>query len=182
LGGRTFVLTTTLRSLNRIGEELRAAFEASGDKITVLMQGEVPKRQLMQQFLDEPRSVLVGSQSFWEGIDVPGDALQCVIIDKLPFPPPNDPLVEARVKRLESQGRNPFADYFVAEAAVSLKQGAGRLIRSESDRGLLVVCDPRMAGMNYGRRLREALPPMPRLPTFDDALAWLAALKAEHRD
>ena len=117
--------------------------------------------------------MLVGSQSFWEGIDVPGDALQCVIIDKLPFPPPNDPLVEARVKRLEAEGRNPFDDYFVAEAAVSLKQGAGRLIRSETDRGLLVVCDPRMAGMNYGRRLREALPPMARLASESEALAWL---------
>ena len=106
--------------------------------------------QLLQRFLDAPRAVLVGSQSFWEGIDVPGEALQCVIIDKLPFPPPNDPLVEARVKRLESDGRNAFAEYFVAEAAVSLKQGAGRLIRSETDRGLLVVCDPRMAAMGYG--------------------------------
>jgi ATP-dependent DNA helicase DinG len=130
----------------------------------------------MQQFLAQPRSVLVGSQSFWEGIDVVGDALQCVLIDKLPFPPPNDPLVEARVKRLESEGRNPFADYFVAEAAVSLKQGAGRLIRSETDRGLLVVCDPRMAGMNYGRRLREALPPMRLVETEDEALAWLSEL------
>jgi ATP-dependent DNA helicase DinG len=130
----------------------------------------------MQQFLAQPRSVLVGSQSFWEGIDVPGDALQCVLIDKLPFPPPNDPLVEARVKRLESEGRNPFADYFVAEAAVSLKQGAGRLIRSETDRGLLVVCDPRMAGMNYGKRLREALPPMTVVASEGEALAWLSEL------
>ncbi|HEX6361335.1 MAG TPA: ATP-dependent DNA helicase, partial [Albitalea sp.] len=156
LGGRTFVLTTTLRALQAIGEQLRAIFDANGDDIEVLLQGQAPKRQLMQQFLARPRSVLVGSQSFWEGIDVPGEALQCVLIDKLPFPPPNDPLVEARVKRLEAQGRNAFAAYFVAEAAVSLKQGAGRLIRSETDRGLLVVCDPRMAGMNYGRRLREA--------------------------
>ena len=121
--------------------------------------------------------MLVGSQSFWEGIDVPGDALQCVLIDKLPFPPPNDPLVEARVKRLEAQGRNPFDDYFVAEAAVSLKQGAGRLIRSETDRGLLVVCDPRMA--RHGLR-----PPPARGAAADDAccaseaeaLAWLADL------
>jgi hypothetical protein len=112
------------------------------------------------------------------GLHVPGDALQCVLIDKLPFPPPNDPLVEARVKRLESEGRNPFSDYFVAEAAVSLKQGAGRLIRSETDRGLLVICDPRMAGMNYGRRLREALPPMTRLTDEADALEWLAELSA----
>jgi ATP-dependent DNA helicase DinG len=178
LGGRTFVLTTTLRALQAIGDRLRALFEAEGDSIQVLQQGDAPKRQLLQQFLNQPRSVLVGSQSFWEGIDVPGEALQCVLIDKLPFPPPNDPLVEARVKRLESEGRNPFADYFIAEAAVSLKQGAGRLIRSETDRGLLVVCDPRMAGMNYGRRLRDALPPMTRVASEDEALAWLAELSA----
>jgi len=179
LGGRTFVLTTTLRALQSVGERLRAEFEGQGDTIQVLMQGQIPKRQLMQQFLAQPRSVLVGSQSFWEGIDVPGDALQCVLIDKLPFPPPNDPLVEARVKRLESEGRNPFADYFVAEAAVSLKQGAGRLIRSETDRGLLVVCDPRMAGMNYGKRLREALPPMTLVATEAEALGWLMSLASD---
>ncbi len=179
LGGRSFVLTTTLRALHAIGEALRAEFEARNDSIQVLVQGSASKRQLMQQFLAQPRSVLVGSQSFWEGIDVVGDALQCVLIDKLPFPPPNDPLVEARVARLEQLGRNPFADYFVAEAAVSLKQGAGRLIRSEADRGLLVVCDPRLAGMNYGRRLREALPPMTCVADEAEALAWLATLGAE---
>jgi len=180
LGGRSFVLTTTLRALQAIGDALRAGFEARGDSIQVLLQGQAPKRQLMQQFLAEPRSVLVGSQSFWEGIDVPGDALQCVLIDKLPFPPPNDPLVEARVKRLEAAGRNPFNDYFVAEAAVSLKQGAGRLIRSETDHGLLVICDPRMAGMSYGRRLRAALPPMNELASEAEALDWLASLAAHH--
>ena len=179
LGGRTFVLTTTLRSLKAIGEQLTVEFERTGDALTVLVQGQGPKRLLMQQFMADPRSVLVGSQSFWEGVDVPGDALQCVVIDKLPFPPPGDPLVEARVKRLESAGRNPFADYFVAEAAVSLKQGAGRLIRHETDRGLLVVCDSRMVGMNYGRRLRQALPPMTAVETEDDALAWLAVLAGE---
>jgi ATP-dependent DNA helicase DinG len=178
LGGRTFVLTTTLRALQTIAEQLRALFEASGTAIEVLLQGSAPKRQLLQRFLDSERAVLVGSQSFWEGIDVPGDALQCVLIDKLPFPPPNDPLVEARVKRLEAAGRNAFADYFVAEAAVSLKQGAGRLIRTETDRGLLVVCDPRMAGMNYGRRLREAMPPMTRVASEEEALAWLEELAA----
>lgn len=179
LGGRTFVLTTTLRALQTIGTRLRELFDAEGDTLQVLVQGDAPKRQLLRQFLNQPRSVLVGSQSFWEGIDVPGEALQCVLIDKLPFPPPNDPLVEARVKRLESEGRNPFADYFIAEAAVSLKQGAGRLIRSETDRGLLVICDPRMAGMNYGRRLREALPPMTRVMSEEEALAWLDSLSAE---
>jgi ATP-dependent DNA helicase DinG len=123
--------------------------------------------------------VLVGSQSFWEGVDVPGEALQCVVIDKLPFPPPADPLVEARVRRLESAGRSAFNDYFVAEAAVSLKQGAGRLIRHESDRGLLVVCDPRMAAMGYGARLRQALPPMGVLRDEAEVDAWLASLTTE---
>ena len=111
---------------------------------------------------------------------MPGDALQCVIIDKLPFPPPNDPLVQARVKQIESRGGNAFNDYFVAEAAVSLKQGAGRLIRSETDRGLLVVCDPRMRQMPYGARLRAALPPMVELHSQADAVDWLNQLAADH--
>jgi ATP-dependent DNA helicase DinG len=176
LGGRTFVLTTTLRSLQAVGAQLRAAFDAEGDEIEVLVQGQGSKRQLMQRFLDAPRAVLVGSQSFWEGVDVPGARLQCVVIDKLPFPPPNDPLVEARVQRLEAEGRNAFGAYFVAEAAVALKQGAGRLIRSETDQGLLVVCDPRMATMAYGRRLFAALPPMTRVDDEADAIAWLHEL------
>ncbi|WP_444718826.1 ATP-dependent DNA helicase [Paucibacter hankyongi] len=176
LGGRTFVLTTTLRALQSIGDGLRREFEEAGDGLMVLQQGAAPKRVLLQQFLEDPRAVLVGSASFWEGIDVPGDKLQCVLIDKLPFPPPNDPLVEARVKRLEAAGRNAFAHYFIAEAAIALKQGGGRLIRTEQDRGLLVVCDPRMAGMNYGRRLRAALPPMTRVAEEAEALDWLALL------
>lgn len=176
LGGRTFVLTTTLRVLPQVAEALRAA--APG--LTVLVQGSEPRRALLQRYGDGRGAVLVGSASFWEGIDKPGDALQCVLIDKLPFPPPNDPLVEARVKQLRSQGRNPFEDYFVAEAAVSLKQGAGRLIRTETDRGLLVICDPRVAQMGYGRRLIAALPPMLRLREEAEAMAWLEELAAAH--
>ena len=179
LGGRTFVLTTTLRALQSIGDALRAEFEAGGDVLAVLQQGAAPKRVLLQQFIADPRAVLIGSASFWEGIDVPGDSLQCVLIDKLPFPPPNDPLVEARVQRFEAAGRNAFAHFFIAEAAIALKQGGGRLIRTEQDRGLLVVCDPRMAGMNYGRRLRDALPPMTRLTEESQALDWLFELAAE---
>jgi len=181
LGGRCFVLTTTLRALQTIGDALRQSFEEGGDGIAVLVQGAAPKRLLLQQFQADPRAVLVGSASFWEGIDVPGDDLQCVLIDKLPFPPPSDPLVEARVQRLEQAGRNAFAEYFIAEAAIALKQGGGRLIRTESDRGLLVVCDPRMAGMNYGRRLRAALPPMGQLAEEAEAMAWLRQL-AEQRE
>ena len=176
LGGRTFVLTTTLRVLPLVADAIRAA--APG--LTVLVQGTEPRRALLQRFGHGQGCVLVGSQSFWEGIDMPGDALQCVLIDKLPFPPPNDPLVEARVKQLREQGRNPFEDYFVAEAAVSLKQGAGRLIRTESDRGLLVLCDPRLRQMRYGRRLIAALPPMGLLQDEEDALSWLADLAASH--
>jgi ATP-dependent DNA helicase DinG len=181
LQGRTFVLTTTLRALPLVAETLRRGLdEAGASDVEVLVQGSGPKRALLQRFLAARAAVLVGSQTFWEGIDVPGDALQCVIIDKLPFPPPNDPLVEARVRRVETAGGRPFDECFVADAAVSLKQGAGRLVRSETDRGLLVVCDPRMAKMPYGRRLIAALPPMSRVVDEPSALAWLAELAAAH--
>lgn len=178
LGGRTMVLTTTLRALRAVGDELQARFSATGE-VEVLVQGQWPKRRLIERFREgaangQPGCVLVASASFWEGVDVPGDALQLVLIDKLPFPPPNDPLVEARSQRLEAQGRSPFNDYFVPEAAVALKQGAGRLIRRESDQGLLVVCDPRLATMGYGRRLLAALPPMRRLA---DKAAFAEALQ-----
>jgi len=180
LGGRTFVLTTTLRVLPLVADALKAQALELGHELTVLVQGTEPRRALLQRFGDGRGSVLVGSASFWEGIDMPGDALQCVLIDKLPFPPPGDPLVEARVKQLREQGRNPFEDYFVAEAAVSLKQGAGRLIRTESDRGLLVLCDPRVRQMGYGRRLIAALPPMGVLKEEAEALSWLGELAAAH--
>jgi ATP-dependent DNA helicase DinG len=178
LGGRTFVLTTTLRVLPVIAEALNEAAAAAGTPLTVLVQGSHPKRSLLQRFLDAPNSVLVGSASFWEGIDVPGAALQCVLIDKLPFPPPHDPLVQARSKELESRGRDPFNDYYLSEAAIALKQGAGRLIRSETDLGLLVIADVRLRQMPYGRRLRAALPPMGTLDTEADALAWLDGIAA----
>ncbi|RVU45653.1 ATP-dependent DNA helicase [Rubrivivax rivuli] len=180
LGGRTFVLTTTLRVLPQVAQALQAEAAALGQELTVLVQGSEPRRALLQRYGDGRGCVLVGSASFWEGIDMPGDALQCVLIDKLPFPPPGDPLVEARVKQLREAGKNPFEAYFVAEAAVSLKQGAGRLIRTESDRGLLVLCDPRMRQMGYGRRLIAALPPMGLLTEESQALAWLQELAWAH--
>lgn len=176
LGGRTFVLTTTLRVLPLIAEAIVAADAG----LRVLVQGSQPKRSLLRRFLADPGCVLVGSHSFWEGVDVPGDALQCVLIDKLPFPPPADPLVQARTRRLERAGRDPFNAYFVPEAAIALKQGAGRLIRSETDRGLLVIADVRLRRMPYGRRLRDALPPMGTLDTEAEALAWLGELAARH--
>ncbi|WP_395688445.1 ATP-dependent DNA helicase [Caenimonas koreensis] len=180
LGGRTMVLTTTLRALRAIGEELQRRFEGAGE-IEVLVQGQLPKRRLMERFREggtqgRAGCVLVASASFWEGVDLPGDTLQLVVIDKLPFPPPGDPLVEARSQRLELQGRSSFNDYSIPEAAVALKQGAGRLIRRESDQGVLVVCDSRLATMGYGRRLMAALPPMLRLESRDDYLAALTRI------
>ena len=172
LGGRTLVLTTTLNAMRNIGEALTAALAQTGE-LEVLVQGQGPKRRLMERFREGAQlggmgCVLVASASFWEGFDVPGDALQLVVIDKLPFPPPNDPLVEARSQRLESLGKSSFSEYSLPEAAVALKQGAGRLIRSETDRGLLVVCDPRLTGMSYGRRLMSCLPPMRKIENESD--------------
>ena len=164
---------------------IRQRFEAAETdaRPEVLVQGELPKRVLMDRFREGASGgrkgcVLVASASFWEGFDAPGDALQLVVIDKLPFPPPNDPLVEARSRRLEGQGRSPFNDYFLPEAGVSLKQGAGRLIRRETDQGLLVICDTRLVAMGYGRRLLAALPPMRRLEGEADFEAALAALNS----
>jgi ATP-dependent DNA helicase DinG len=179
LGGRTLVLTTTLSAMRSIGEQLQAHADGTFE---VLVQGESPKRRLMERFRQgggqgdaqgRRGCVLVASASFWEGFDVPGDALQLVVIDKLPFPPPGDPLVEARSLRTIQQGNNAFVDLALPEAAVSLKQGAGRLIRNESDRGILVVCDNRLVQKSYGRRLLRSLPQMRRL---EDHAAFQAAL------
>lgn len=180
LGGRTLVLTTTLRALRAISEALQAHMPSEAG-LQVLAQGQLPKRELMERFrlgaaAGQPGCILVASASFWEGVDIPGEALQLVVIDKLPFPPPNDPLVQARAKRLEETGRSPFNDYFVPEAAVALKQGAGRLIRRETDRGVLVLCDTRLLSMGYGRRLLAALPPMRRISSATEVLELLATL------
>ncbi|MEY4883399.1 MAG: hypothetical protein RIS34_1253 [Pseudomonadota bacterium] len=176
--GRTLVLTTTLRALRGISDILQQQF-ANSQTVEVLVQGQRPKRELMERFREGDANgragcILVASASFWEGVDVPGDALQLLVIDKLPFPPPNDPLVEARASRLVLSGRSAFGDYFLPEAAVALKQGAGRLIRRETDCGILVVCDTRLATMGYGRRLMAALPPMRKL---DSELSFLDALR-----
>lgn len=180
LGGRTLVLTTTLNAMRSIGEQLQAQCDGG---VEVLVQGQSPKRRLMERFREggghgdaqgRMGCVLVASASFWEGFDVPGDALQLVVIDKLPFPPPGDPLFEARSQRITEQGKSAFNDHALPEAAVSLKQGAGRLIRSETDRGILVVCDNRLSTMSYGRRLVRGLPAMRRL---EDHAAFMEALR-----
>jgi ATP-dependent DNA helicase DinG len=180
LGGRTMLLTTTLKALGVIGSALAESFQHSDD-IEVLVQGSMPKRLLVERFregadVSGKGFVLVASASFWEGIDFPGNMLQLVVIDKLPFPPPADPLVEARAKALELDGKSAFNEYFLPEAAVALKQGAGRLIRRETDQGVLVVCDSRLASMGYGQRLLKALPPMKRLRSEDELLVRLDQL------
>jgi ATP-dependent DNA helicase DinG len=172
LGGRTMVLTTTLRAMRAIGAQLIAACAHPGD-LEVLVQGHMPKRELLARFCADRNSVgksgsakgciLVASVSFWEGIDIPGDALQLLVIDKLPFSPPDDPVQKARAASLEAQGKSPFKLLHLPQAAIALKQGAGRLIRRESDRGVLVVCDVRLAQMGYGKQLLAGLPPMARL-------------------
>ena len=179
LGGRTLVLTTTLRAMRDIAAKLRQHFpELLG--IDVLVQGESSKRELTDRFRCSPvgcrGSILVATASFWEGIDVPGDALQLVVIDKLPFPPPNDPLVAARSRDSVEKGKNPFHHLHVPQAALALKQGAGRLIRSETDRGILVVCDIRLTQMGYARRIMAALPAMQKIKTEEEFVQALVLL------
>ncbi len=179
LGGRTLVLTTTLRAMRAIGDALMRSLQGRDD-LEVLVQGSIPKRELLARFLQsgvpQRGTVLVASATFWEGIDMPGDALQLLLIDKLPFTPPDDPVQQARSKELESRGKSPFKALHLPQAAVVLRQGAGRLIRRESDRGILVVCDVRLNQMGYGRQLVAALPPMKRLIEVQDFADALEAL------
>ncbi|MFN3376582.1 MAG: ATP-dependent DNA helicase [Burkholderiaceae bacterium] len=184
LGGRTLVLTTTTRALHAVAAALRQRWRGSSP-LQVLVQGEASKRELLARFRRSGGGlVLVATASFWEGVDIPGDALQCVVIDKLPFPPPGDPLVEARVRQIESRGGRAFTDHALPEAAVALKQGAGRLIRHEDDRGLLVIGDRRLLTQSYGSRLLAALPPMRALQSeaaFQEALTALTRTSTTDR-
>lgn len=176
--GRTFILCTSLRAMQRIHEGLEYRFHREALDFPLLLQGQASRSELLERFRRLGNAVLVASQSFWEGVDVPGDALSVVIIDKLPFAPPDDPVLKARVEWLEKQGRNPFMDYQLPRAVISMKQGAGRLIRSERDRGVLMVCDPRMVTKPYGRRVWQSLPAMRRSQVRDEVVAFLEQLPA----
>ena len=179
-GGRAFLLFTTLRALVRARETLAAAFALEGMDFPLLVQGEGSRTDLLTRFRRLGNAVLLGSQSFWEGVDVQGEALSVVVIDKLPFAPPDDPLLAARLEHIARQGGNPFLDYQLPQAAISLKQGAGRLIRSETDRGVLMVCDRRLIDKPYGRRIAQALPPMRRTRELADVRAFFAAATIEN--
>ncbi|MDR1854319.1 MAG: ATP-dependent DNA helicase [Azoarcus sp.] len=174
--GRTFVLCTSLRAMRRIHELLAAELSRDAEPLPLLLQGEGSRSELLERFRRLGNAVLVASQSFWEGVDVPGDALSLVVIDKLPFAPPDDPVLAARVEHMERRGLSPFLHHQLPRAVISMKQGAGRLIRSEHDRGVLCICDPRMIEKNYGKAVWRSLPPMRRTRAQAEAVAFLENL------
>ncbi len=160
--GRAFMLFTSHRALKEAHAMLKERFETLGLSYPLLIQGETSRSELLNRFRQAENAVLLGSSSFWEGVDVKGEALSVVIIDKLPFAPPDDPVLAARIEEITRQGRNAFMEYQLPRAVIALKQGAGRLIRDEQDRGVLMLCDPRLLGKPYGRRIWMSLPAMRR--------------------
>jgi ATP-dependent DNA helicase DinG len=171
-GGRTFFLCTTNRAVKHVAERLRKEFADRGLEFPLFVQGERGRTELLDSFRNAGNAVLVGSQSFWEGVDVRGDALSLVIIDKLPFAPPDDPVLAARIDVMEKQGMNGFMHHTLPEAIINLKQGAGRLIRDETDRGVLMICDPRLISKSYGKRVWQSLPPFKRTRVEADVVAF----------
>ena len=159
-GGRAFVLCTSLRAMRAAHQLLDEAFRRRGLLFPLMVQGEASRTELLEQFRTRGNAVLVASHSFWEGVDVRGDALSLVVIDKLPFAPPDDPVLAARIEHMNRNGGNAFAQIQLPDAAITLKQGAGRLIRDETDRGVLMICDPRLMSKSYGRKILKSLPPM----------------------
>lgn len=170
--GGAFVLFTSHRALAKAALLLREKW-ADETPYNLYVQGEAPRERLLKEFREDGFGVLLGTTSFWEGVDVKGEALRLVIIEKLPFASPDDPIVKARIDHLQATGGNAFRDYQLPEAALALKQGVGRLIRSEEDYGAVVICDPRIVGRNYGRVFVASLPPMPVTRESDEALRFL---------
>jgi ATP-dependent DNA helicase DinG len=167
-GGRAFLLFASHRALREAADALR------GGPWPLFVQGEAPRHVLLQRFRESGSGVLLGTASFREGVDVAGDALSVVVIDKLPFAAPDDPVFEARLDAIRRAGGNPFRDEQLPQAVIALKQGAGRLIRTETDRGVLVLCDPRLTGKSYGRVFLDSLPPLPLTREVGDVRAFFA--------
>lgn len=160
--GRAFFLCTSLRAMQRVYELLTIAFAREKLEFPLLLQGQDSRSHMLERFRKMDNAVLIGSQSFWEGVDVRGEALSLVVIDKLPFAPPDDPVLAARIDKINKEGRNAFMEYQLPRAVINLKQGAGRLIRDETDRGVLMICDPRLITKSYGKKIWQSLPPMKR--------------------
>lgn len=153
--GRAFLLFTSFRALHEAEKLLANRIDHP-----ILVQGQMPKTQLLNYFREHGNAILLGTNSFWEGVDVRGEALSCVIIDKLPFASPGDPILKARIEKMREQGQEPFSEYQLPQAVINLKQGVGRLIRHTNDRGVLMICDPRIVNSNYGKVFLESLPRM----------------------
>lgn len=170
--GRAFLLFTSLRAMQRAYEILQAEFDRKNLKYPLMMQGEGSRNELLSRFREHGNAVLLGSQSFWEGVDVRGEALSLVVIDKLPFAPPDDPVLAARIAQISKQGRNAFMEYQLPRTVINLKQGAGRLIRDEGDRGVLMICDPRLISKHYGKRIWQSLPPFKRTRDANEATGF----------
>lgn len=161
--GRAFCLFTSYSQMRDLYERLLPVLE-----FPLLLHGTAPRKALLEQFRETPNAVLFGTSSFWQGVDVQGESLSCVIIDKLPFAVPSDPVVAARMKAIEEAGGKPFFDYQVPAAVLTLKQGFGRLIRSLEDRGVLVLLDPRIRRQRYGQTFLASLPPYRMTATITD--------------
>ncbi len=170
--GRAFLLFTSLRAMQRAHEILTAEFDRKNLSYPLMLQGEGSRNELLGRFREHGNAVLLGSQSFWEGVDVRGEALSLVVIDKLPFAPPDDPVLAARIAQINKQGRNAFMEYQLPRAVINLKQGAGRLIRDETDRGVLMICDPRLIGKPYGKKIWQSLPPFKRTRELSVAIEF----------
>ena len=177
--GHTFFLFTSLRAMRAAREHLLLGMRTAGVDYPVMMQGDGSRSELLERFRHLGNAILLGSQSFWEGVDVRGEALSLVIIDRLPFAPPDDPVLAARISKITREGRNAFMEYQLPEAAINLKQGAGRLIRDETDRGALMICDPRLISKPYGRRIWQSLPPMHRTRDVNEVCSFLSGLTSK---
>ena len=173
--GRAFLLFTSHRALR-----IAANYLADHEEFTLLVQGDSPRRELLSIFSKTDHAVLLGTSSFWEGVDIRGEALSCVVIDKLPFAAPDDPVLSGRLQALRQTGENPFMEYQLPQAVISLKQGVGRLIRDEEDYGVVVICDPRMLSKPYGKTFINSLPNMLRTSSLDDAINFLELRESEY--